>query len=272
MRYRHLRKSLKSLKDRRMMNRLQKTIAVSLFALAPVTLTACSFDFRIPENEQQYIDKMTDSLKDTFNTFNILNDFAEEIDGKDVSDDEIENILTDLFETGNGLEASVKEEMGINAEFVSARVVRVVDGDTIVVEINNEEKKVRLIGIDTPESVASQEYLDRTGKENTEAGRTASDYTKSLLTAGQTVYLQKDTSDTDRYGRLLRYVWLEVPDDKDSVTEIATKMLNGILVKDGYAEVATYPPDSRYCSDFGYIYAMSHDDGYCDEDYSEMER
>lgn len=250
------------------MNRLQKTIAVSLFALAPLTMTACSFDFKIPETESQYIDRMTGALKETYETFDTLTGFIDEIDRKDISDEEIENILTDLFDTGTGMEGSLRDDTGIEAEFVSARIVRVVDGDTIIVEIDNEEKKVRLIGVDTPESVASKEYLERTGKENTEAGKTASEYTKSLLKEGQTVYLQKDTSDTDRYGRLLRFVWLEVPMDKDSVTEIATKMLNGVLLKNGYAEVATYPPDRRYSSDFEYIYKISHDEGYCDEDYS----
>jgi micrococcal nuclease len=113
---------------------------------------------------------------------------------------------------------------------------------------------VRLIGVDTPESVASQEYLDRTGKENTEEGKSASEYTKDILADYDTVYLQSDTSDTDRYGRLLRYVWLEVPEDDFDLGEISTKMLNGILVYHGVANVATYKPDTAHQADFEYLF------------------
>lgn len=247
---------------------LQKGLIVSLFAVTPITLTGCSFEYLIPESEKQYIEQTATAIKDSFGVLSEIGSYAEALDGQDFTDDELENILNEMYETGNSLSDIISSENNMNVRFVSARVVRVVDGDTIVVEIDGQEEKVRLIGIDTPESVASQEYLDKTGKENTEAGKTASEYTKSLLTEGQTVYLEKDTSDTDRYGRLLRYVWIFVPNNKDDLTEIATKMLNGILIKDGYAEIATYPPDTYHKSDFEYIYEMSHSDGYYDEDYS----
>ena len=93
-------------------------------------------------------------------------------------------------------------DSNIDSDLDKAEVVRVVDGDTVVVKIDGSDFKLRLIGVDTPESVASKEYLDRTGKENTESGKTASEYTKSLLPEGTIVYLEKDVSDTDRYGRL----------------------------------------------------------------------
>lgn len=107
-----------------------------------------------------------------------------------------------------------------------------------------------MIGIDTPESVASEEYLNRTGKENTAKGQDASAYTKELLADIHEVYLQKDVSDTDPYGRLLRYVWLDIPYDESDLTEISTKMVNGILVKEGIANVATYEPDTAHEKDF----------------------
>ena len=105
-----------------------------------------------------------------------------------------------------------------------------------------EDEKVRLIGINTPESVAPDTY--RT--ENTKEGEAASDYVKDLLSDTDTLYLQTDTSDKDRYDRLLRYVWLDVPDDVYSKSEIKEKMLNAILVEKGIAEAVAYAPDLEY--------------------------
>ena len=78
------------------------------------------------------------------------------------------------------------------------RVTRVVDGDTIVVEGN---LKVRFIGVNTPETVDPRRPVQCFGHE-------ASDFNKSLL-EGKVVRLVKDISDTDKYGRLLRYVYME---------------------------------------------------------------
>lgn len=137
--------------------------------------------------------------------------------------------------------------------FQPASLVRVVDGDTIAVDIAGDEYKVRLIGVDAPESVASGQYLEMTGKENTQDGELASDFVKELLAGTETVYLQKDVSDTDRYGRLLRYVWLEIPDDDRDIDEISAKMLNGILVREGIAVPAAYAPDTAHQADFEYL-------------------
>lgn len=117
-----------------------------------------------------------------------------------------------------------------------AQLIRVVDGDTIVVDRGYGEETVRLIGIDTPESVHPDE------NRNTEAGNVASDHTKELLADVDTVYLEKDISDTDKYNRLLRYVWLDNPDTADA----ETAMLNAILVKTGWAEPKDFPPDTTY--------------------------
>ncbi|MFT8316551.1 MAG: thermonuclease family protein [Clostridium sp.] len=112
-----------------------------------------------------------------------------------------------------------------------AKVSRVVDGDTVELSDGN---KVRLIGVNTPESTTRTEPY----------GKEASNYTKDQLT-GKTVYLEKDVSETDQYGRLLRYVWIDVPNGITD-SEIKTKMFNAILVENGYAEVSTYPPDVKY--------------------------
>ena len=151
--------------------------------------------------------------------------------------------LTTETATTNTTEQSV-EEINESSALVQAEVVRVVDGDTLVVLLGSEEQRVRLIGVDTPESVNPDE------SKNTEEGQVASDYTKSIVNAGDIVYLQSDTSDTDQYGRLLRYVWLEEPNDTDNLDEIKTKMLNAILIVDGYAEPKAYEPDTAYADVF----------------------
>lgn len=98
-------------------------------------------------------------------------------------------------------------------------VERVVDGDTLALATG---AKVRLIGVDTPEVHGKTDYY----------GKEASAFTKSLLD-GREVWLFRDVSEADRYGRLLRYVFL--PDDP--------LMVNERLVREGYARPATYPPD-----------------------------
>ena len=124
-------------------------------------------------------------------------------------------------------------------------LVRVVDGDTLVVRFDTgEDEKVRLIGINTPESVAPNSYRTK----NTKEGEEASKYVKTMLEDVDTVYLQSDTSDRDKYDRLLRYVWLDIPDDVYDKSEIKEKMLNAI--EDGIAEVATYEPDTTYADLF----------------------
>ena len=68
-------------------------------------------------------------------------------------------------------------------------------------------------------------------------------------------------SDNDQYDRLLRYVWLEVPDNSFSMQEISDKMVNAILVKEGYAEAVYYAPDGMYSAYFDALedsYEMSH--------------
>lgn len=119
-------------------------------------------------------------------------------------------------------------------------MISVTDGDTIKVRLDNgTEEKVRFIGVDTPESTTQIEPY----------GEEASAFTKSQLD-GKTVYLEKDVSDQDRYGRLLRYVWLEPPIEENNESEIRSKLFNAILLLEGYAQLATYPPDVKYSNDF----------------------
>ena len=130
----------------------------------------------------------------------------------------------------------------VHIVFTQVTVTRVVDGDTIVVELlDGSSEKVRLIGINTPETVKPNSAVEHYGKE-------ASNYTKSML-SGKTIYLEKDVGDRDKYGRLLRYVWIEIP-QKINEQEIRQKMFNAILVIDGYAQLMTMPPDVKYANYF----------------------
>ena len=128
------------------------------------------------------------------------------------------------------------EEKAKNLGLVAATVARVIDGDTFEL---SDGRKVRLIGVNTPESTTRHE----------EYGKEASNYTKSKL-EGKQIWLQKDVSETDRYGRLLRIVWLQVPNDDMNEKEIRSKMFNADLVLNGYAEPSTYPPDVKYAEFF----------------------
>jgi micrococcal nuclease len=121
-------------------------------------------------------------------------------------------------------------------------IVRHVDGDTVVVKFSTgKEEKVRLIGMNTPETVKPNSPVETYGKE-------ASEYTKKRL-LGKTVYIESDVGDHDKYGRLLRYVWLNVP-EKVNEQEIREKMFNAILLLDGYAQQMTVPPDVKYAGYF----------------------
>lgn len=109
-------------------------------------------------------------------------------------------------------------------------VLGVVDGDTIDVQIGGQRVRVRYIGINTPETVHPTRGAECFGAE-------ASARNKALV-SGQFVRLEKDVSETDKYGRLLRYVYVD------------DFMVNEMLVAEGYANVSTYPPDVRYTERF----------------------
>ncbi len=122
------------------------------------------------------------------------------------------------------------EDITPSNNFVSATVSRVIDGDTIEVLINGKTEKVRLIGVDTPETVHPTKEVEAYGQE-------ASSFTKAQLTDKE-IKLEFDVEERDKYGRLLAYVWL------------GDKLFNEVLVAEGYAQVATYPPNVKYVDRF----------------------
>ena len=125
-----------------------------------------------------------------------------------------------------------------------ATVVRVVDGDTLVADVDGQDEKIRLIGVDTPESVNPD------ASKHTARGKEASENTKAILTKGKSVWLEADAQDKDKYNRKLRYVWLEKPTDPNSREEAESKMLNAVLVKDGWADPMEIAPNTKWASLF----------------------
>jgi micrococcal nuclease len=113
------------------------------------------------------------------------------------------------------------------SRLVEAAVVRIVDGDTIRVRLDGDRvERVRYIGMNTPEVHHPRKGEEPGGREATEMNRE--------LVSGKTVRLELDVQLRDRYGRLLAYVW------------VGDVMVNAELVRRGYAQVMTVPPNVRY--------------------------
>ena len=128
------------------------------------------------------------------------------------------------------------------SDLISSKVVRVKDGDTYVLLIDGEETTVRLIGVDTPESVAPDEY----SKENTSEGKMISETVKQKIRSGDTLYVEYDVQQTDKYGRTLVYIYFE---DGEMVQEW--------LLKNGFAEVMTVQPNSKYAERFSEVQSVA---------------
>lgn len=117
----------------------------------------------------------------------------------------------------------------------TAYVTRVIDGDTIEVNLNSKIQKVRYLGMNTPETVDPRRPVQCFGHE-------ASDENKKLV-EGKTVVLTKDISDTDKYGRLLRFIYLPLSDGQ-------MLFVDDYLVREGYAQIDTFPPDIKFADRF----------------------
>ncbi len=109
----------------------------------------------------------------------------------------------------------------------NARVTNIIDGDTIVLETG---EKVRYVGMDTPELHHPKKPVQCFAQKAMERNRE--------LILGKVVRLEKDVSETDKYGRLLRYVFID------------NLLVNDELVKEGYAQLLTIPPDVKYANLF----------------------
>lgn len=115
------------------------------------------------------------------------------------------------------------------------KIIKVVDGDTVEVEIDGKREKLRYIGVDTPETVDPRRGVQCFGREASEENK--------RIVFGKEVYLEKDISDRDRFGRMLGYVYLKADDG-------SIIFINDHLVRQGFAKSLTYPPDVKYSERF----------------------
>ena len=173
-------------------------------------------------------------------------DFSNKISSKEKTS-EVKAVLEEAKKANEEKSKANKGPESGKTSFEKARVTRVVDGDTVVVEIKGNSYKLRLIGIDTPEVKHPKKGVEFFGKE-------ASAFTYKNLN-NREIYLEKDVSNTDKYNRLLRYIWLTPPKNEGnpSYKEVRDQTFNGILVREGYANASTYPPDVKYSMWFSKI-------------------
>lgn len=137
---------------------------------------------------------------------------------------------------------------------VKVKVLRVVDGDTFKCMIDGKEQTVRLIGVDTPESVNPNK------EKNTVEGKIASEYTKRYL-EDRDVELEYDIQKTDKYGRVLAYVW-----NGDT-------LFNFKLIRDGIAKPMTIAPNVKYSKIIRNLEkkAVENNKGFFNKDYKEKD-
>lgn len=111
-------------------------------------------------------------------------------------------------------------------------VTKAIDGDTIEIEGG---QRVRYLGVDTPETKDPRKPVQCFGKE-------AARKNKELV-EGKRVILEKDITDTDKYNRLLRFVYLPLEDG-------TMLFVNDYLIREGFAKVLTIPPDVKFAEQF----------------------
>jgi micrococcal nuclease len=121
--------------------------------------------------------------------------------------------------------------------------VKVVDGDTIHVQVGDRREKVRYIGVDTPETKHPTKGVQCFGQK-------ASEFNASLV-AGERVRLVRDVEERDRYGRLLAYVYRV----RDGL------FVNAELARLGYAQPLSIPPDVRFADRFAALAREAREQG-----------
>lgn len=137
-----------------------------------------------------------------------------------------------------------------------ARVVGVVDGDTLKITVSGNIESVRLIGIDTPESKINKKARKdaKRSRQDVQAilslGKAAFGYTKSIVKPGDMVRIEQDVESRDRYGRILAYVYLK-----------SGKMLNEEIVAAGFASILTIPPNVKCKDRFLRAYRIARENG-----------
>lgn len=138
-----------------------------------------------------------------------------------------------IFTACNLNETPGQQNDFVSENYVYYTVKKVSDGDTFWIDNGTEKgEKVRMTGIDTPESHKSEHKSEQF------FGKEAEAYSRKLL-LGKKVRLEMDVTPKDRYGRTLAYVYLE-----------NGTFVNAHLIENGYAKVYTFPPNVKYADEF----------------------
>lgn len=150
---------------------------------------------------------------------------------------------------------SLSEVQDLEGVLGPAEVLEITDGDTLRIELDGSEERVRLIGVDTPEMYESRKLeLDDEDSPLNQAeiqvlGRQARAFTEAFID-GQDVYLEAGFEPRDRYGRLLAYVYLPDPDGDWELEGAWYQQLNFEILRAGFAETLTVEPNSDYAADY----------------------
>lgn len=172
-------------------------------------------------------------------------------DGEDITESvaEPQEGSQEATEIGLSVDEGYSDDTEV-ASLLPVSVVRVVDGDTYYVNMDGQEVKVRLIGVDTPESVAPQSYTDATGKENTEVGEYISEIMKDVIKEGDTLLLEFDVDMYDKYDRVLAYAYFE-----------DGEMVQDFLLSNGLAQTMTITPNVKYSDHFANVQRVAVENG-----------
>ena len=208
-------------------NSIFKSIKIILVIVAIIFAINYIFnEYTIQIQKRNQKEEIKTNEENTIGNTNIANDGIS---------DEIKNASIIAEEKANNVSISTNGENKENGKTVQgiipngkveAKVLRVVDGDTLKIQIAYKDYKVRLLGVDTPESVSPKK------EKNTKEGKIASEYTKKNL-EGKDIILEFDVSPYDRYGRLLAYVYV------DGIC------YNEKLLEEGYAKVMMISPNVK---------------------------
>lgn len=135
-----------------------------------------------------------------------------------------------------------QDDAGLEGDREVATLVRVVDGDTLLVELDGEEERVRLLNIDTPETVHPQQPVQCMGPE-------AAERMEGLVSPGDQLSLEFDEERTDHYDRLLAGVFLD---------EV---FINEQMARDGFGAPVHYAPNDRFLDRIEEAWTQAEVDG-----------
>lgn len=218
---------------------------------------------KIEQSTQKATEKASETdVEDIMSTGDKIANFFKKLLGslgyEDTSSSSSSTSLLDNINSASHTVADVTDKVKDVAEtdeLDQVTLLRIVDGDTIVVDNDGSEEKIRLLEVNTPESVHSD------ASKNNEYGVMASDFTKEYLAnyINNYIYLSYDEERYDQYDRTLAYVWLTNDVNITSEDDIRNYCFNAILLEEGMAEFVVYEPNDMYEDLFKEIESVAKD-------------